>query len=144
MKITTTDLWTYPADMRFVTTNSYVNSRGELVMGRGAALQAKQRYSDVPKLAGKYIFHLSKYGLCHIPQYQLGLFQVKYHFKDRADLDLIRYSFGLLEMYAAQTCGTIAMNFPGIGYGGLDRNDVLDVMREYELPNVVICEYEHV
>lgn len=36
-----------------ITTNGFIKSNGESVMGRGIALQMKQRYPDLPLLVGK-------------------------------------------------------------------------------------------
>ena len=57
MKEETKDLWT--AEILCITTNGYVKSSGQCVMGRGCAYQAKVRYPALPKKLGLLI---QKYG----------------------------------------------------------------------------------
>lgn len=38
-----------------ITTNSILNKNGELVMGAGVALEAKQRFPELPKVYGSKI-----------------------------------------------------------------------------------------
>lgn len=140
MKIVTEDLWDSGADVKIVTANAYINSKGELVMGRGAALEAKQRYPDIPRMAGTKLKEIAviqtgtigayaRYGVLLLP-HRLGLFQVKLHFKDYALLSLIGMStYMLLSICQSNPEMTVAMNFPGIGYGGLDPEVVLPIIR---------------
>ena len=102
------DLWNSIDDVILVTSNSYINYKDEVVMGRGAALEMKNKYPKTPYQFGRmikyYVRHLGKYGVIVLNLYAtadeilfrqsgwVGLFQVKYHFKDKADLDLISYS----------------------------------------------------
>src|SRR4051812_18306104 len=86
-----------------VTTNSFIAQNQKLVMGRGAALELAQRKPQFPFQAGRYIAntcgHLGKYGWFSSPGddgKRFGCFQVKYHWRDRADLDLIRFSVDAL------------------------------------------------
>jgi hypothetical protein len=139
MKIMQANMWDQGADVYVVTTNSYINARGELAMGRGAALEAKKRFPGVARIAGTHISHMSQYGFLMLYAQSLGLFQVKRHFKEKAELDLIIHSTNMMKIYAERFSGKIVMNFPGIGYGGLNREDVLPLLTC--LPdNVVICE----
>ncbi len=147
-----------------VTTNAFIKQNGELVMGRGAALQLKQKVpesalelgSSIPlRAVYNYFVESPPYGVVLADQRTslalhgqvYGAFQVKRHFRESASLDLIRHSAKQLaswlqEPYAQQDWWV--MNFPGIGYGNLDRRDVLPVLEEeFEgLPNLAVYEYE--
>ena len=130
-------------DIFLFTGNSYINKKGELVMGRGAALEVKKHYPNIPKILGDKIKEIGKrhpvfrenYGLI-ILNSGIGVFQVKYHYKDSADLNLINYSAKILSEFAKLKEDKIFhMNFPGIGYGQLDEKDVLPIIEQ--LPNNV-------
>ena len=133
------DMWKHTSSVYVVTTNSYIKQNGELVMGRGAAKEAKERYDRIAFDAGEKISHLSKYGFIYLPQYKVGLFQVKYHWNADAELSLIDYSVYKLTQFADMLCGDIVMNFPGIGNGRLPREDVISLL-EILPDNVIICE----
>jgi len=141
MKIVIANLWDSIDDIILVTSNSYVNQRGELVMGRGAALELKNKF---PYLAGifgdqvkRYYEHLGKYGVL-ISKYEFldkmyGIFQVKYHFGDRANLELIDYSVNMLNSILKEQPfekSSVSMNFPGIGFGHLLYEQVLPVVEK--------------
>jgi hypothetical protein len=140
MKLLQQDLWSVDADLIFVTSNSTIKKDGSLVTGKGAALQAAQRYSMLPIVAGKHISHLEEYYLKIFPQFNIGLLQTKLHWKDQASYYLTCLSISYLKEFARYYCGTIACNFPGIGLGGLKRSEVLPIIET--LPNnVTICEF---
>lgn len=137
------DLWREVgrADLILVTTNGSVRMDGGLVMGRGAARQAAERYPGLE-------FDLGRKTLLH-PTARLlfsdvvdrgtkiGGFRVKRAWKQKADLWLIRESVGALKVLCESSMGykRIAMNFPGIGNGGLTRDEVLPLIRD--LPEIV-------
>jgi len=141
MRIINGNLWDSKDDIILVTANSYINSRGELVMGRGAALELKNKRKDLPYLFADGIKnicgHLGRYGIIYeliLPAFGFvkarqvyGIFQVKYHFRANADLRLIKYStFKLWELLNGVLFDkTVSINFPGIGYGHLKYEDVL-------------------
>lgn len=140
------DMWQElgKADLILVTTNSTLKSNGELVMGAGAAMQAAQRFPELPRVFGRRIrqdFFGQDYGimcgLCTKTDHTwIGAFQTKRHWRDPASLDLIRYSAERLAA-AAGKFSRIALNFPGIGHGQLQVADVLPILEE--LPeNIVI------
>jgi len=158
------ELWSVPADILLVTTNATITSKGNLVMGAGAAGQAETRYSKMPRLLGQKIQELGQeYGVILISssvlvgsakvtflkdkvmlrQY-IGAFQVKHKWWESAKLVLIENSVTLLRrlltnQYLKKL--TVVMNFPGIGYGKLKREDVLPIIRD--LPDsVTVCEYK--
>lgn len=124
------DMWQAYADpnsMFCITTNSTIKGNGELVMGRGIALQTKRYISVAPLQLGKIIrnngFELKVYGLIVIRlrhDFYFGAFQVKTLFRHQADVDIIRNSTNRLNEW----CKThndieINLNYPGIGNGKL-------------------------
>lgn len=131
------------ADVIIVTGNSYITKERKLVMGRGAALELKNRVPDIDKIFGSKLFdkHLGVYGLVYhqgdsIFDTVYGVFQVKYHFRDNADLDLIKHSTDMLYEHNKDTWDddmySIAMNFPGIGYGNLSAKNVLPIISKLQ------------
>lgn len=173
------ELWKHPGfpGMIVVTTNATITTKGVLVMGRGAALQAR-RYipgidfecADVIREATRSIWSypaprgemaMDAYNTeCMMEdedQYHgvgyyfrvvrkptdkktgFGIFQVKVHFRQRAELELIYRSVSMLDEYARRHPDTqIRLNYPGIGAGGLPRSKVEPPLRR--LPDTVtIC-----
>lgn len=137
------DMWHIwgKTDLFLITTNSTLNSTGELVMGKGIALEAKNRFPILPKLFGKQLLSLRNRRKYHIlineiDENRIGAFQVKYHWNDRADEILIIESAGeLFKTIAFNNFKRVDLNFPGIGAGGLPRSIIYPVM--YILPDVV-------
>lgn len=150
MRIRKENLWKMKAGptMYVVTTNSTVTSSGLLVMGRGAAKQAQTRVRNVRRLAGTAVREApnpKQYGFLEIlsPKRHnkagFGIFQVKEHFKDKASIKLIAHAVKCLRIYALQNPEVaIRMNFPGIGYGRLSREEVEPLLQGLP-PNVTIC-----
>lgn len=117
-------------DFIFVTTNSYLRKDGALVMGRGAARELKEMFTEAPYVFGAMIRnscgHLGEYNLLNYPIDGLGIsvgaFQVKYHFLDKANLGLIQRGCEKLKREALYFSNkTFCINFPGIGNGGLSK-----------------------
>lgn len=114
-----------PGDIYLVTTNSYIRKDGALVMGRGAAKQLADKYPGLPYKLGDAIQrscgHLGEYNTGVLTDkatnVSLGAFQVKYHFADEADLELIQRSVIELTQVAVQDGRIFHVNFPGIGNG---------------------------
>jgi hypothetical protein len=152
MKILQEELWIMPKapGMIVVTTNGAMNGKGELVMGRGAARQAKDNIPGIARECGTKIW--TEYGknpaLYHFmvirspfrqDKIGFGLFQVKMVWVDDASTEIIYRSAQALAKWAnANPTVNIRMNFPGIGNGRLARNIVEPLL--FGLPdNVVIC-----
>jgi hypothetical protein len=119
----------------FVTSNSYVKLGGKLTMGAGAAKQLAERYPQLPEALGTKLFskHMLAYHLCMLPlqkeYYSLvGLFQTKYHWRDRSNLELIAESTQQLAYFADMFYGNIALNYPGIGLGGRTKQEVQPII----------------
>lgn len=140
MEILNGDLWSEigQASLLLVTTNSTVRQDGALVMGRGAAAEAKKRYPELPFELGRQLLDKGlqndEYNLLIadsplMVRPYLGAFQVKYHWRDEASLLLIRHSAVALAEYArVRPQLRIVMNYPGIGNGRLNRDEVEPIL----------------
>lgn len=119
------------ADLFCITTNSFVNRAGALVMGRGIAAQARDRFPGLDKRLGREILSrcglLGAYYMIFDPATKIAAFQVKYHFAETADLELIYRSIGKL-LANSPRFHAIHLNFPGIGNGHLARGSVLPML----------------
>lgn len=121
------NLWTYPADVRVITTNGTVKKNGEAVMGRGCAAEAKRMYPRLPRELGRHIRHLGNivmdYGLTDDGNY-LMTFPVKHEWMQKADQRLIEVSARTLTAYINSPdwhteFKTVVLPRPGCGNGGL-------------------------
>ena len=117
--------WTLP-DIYLFTGNPIINSRGRIVMGRGAARQVRDTYPGVDKELAKAPGEYIKWVLL-APRMYLGWIKVKNHWSSVADLDLIEKSFKILNKLASydkMKNVKFHCNYPGIGYGKLSYNSV--------------------
>lgn len=134
-------------DNFLITTNSFVKGNGCLVMGRGIAYEASQKFPSLPKDAGGVILeHGPNYHVLPLGNYelngaigfksknksdstQLWLFQVKRHWKEDASLKLIEIAASQLrELANLYPYEWFDLNFPGIGFGRLKEEDVLPII----------------
>ena len=150
MKIKLGNMWSVftQVDLFCITTNSYIRKDGELVMGKGIAQQARDRYPGLGLALGKAISNSDWddgiYGLLVSPNWpikKLAAFQVKTNFRCKANLDIIRESARDLWKWAkANPDKQVALNFPGIGNGRLDYDDVFEIVKH--LPdNVTLWKF---
>ncbi len=134
-KIVNDELWKSPGHpgMIIVSTNGFVRNDGRLVMGRGAAYQATQKIPGIDKEAGEKVLDAGKtYGFLPVrmPKAEekklgFGIFQVKFHWNQPAVLDLILHSVQCLTEFALYYHDwQFRMNYPGIGNGGLNPEEV--------------------
>lgn len=153
MQIIYGDLWyeVGQASLLLFTANSTLDARGHLVMGAGAALEAKRWFPELPAWFGDRIREHEwgggdNYGLLIHPTAhdgtRIGTFQVKGHWCEPASPWLIEHSTQMLAQYIELSTDSnerIAMNFPGIGRGQLSREEVLPIISR--LPdNVFVYE----
>jgi hypothetical protein len=121
------------------TGNGVVRKDGLLTMGAGAAKALAQAYPHLPRVFGRMArseprmvggWHL--YGLLVLqvaPGLHTGVFQTKGDWKAPADLSLIAYSARKLAEWARKNPGMeVHLAFPGIGLGGLEEGEVLEVL----------------
>jgi len=128
------NLFEQNVDAICITTNGIIKRNGEGVMGAGVALEAKRRYSVLPSLLGK---SLRKYGnhvavLKAVSDYSIIAFPVKNHYRDKADIELIRRSckelVGIADEYEWDT---VALVKPGCGAGKLKWEKVKRLCNRY-------------
>jgi len=143
-------MWTAyeSADLFLITTSSTIRRDGALVMGRGIARRARDRFPELAGALGRQILSCScnqgTYGLLvspHWPAAKLGAFQVKRHYRQPAGLELIRHStVALCAWCTDHPHALVHLNFPGVGNGRLQREDVLPIVAQ--LPaRVTVWEY---
>jgi hypothetical protein len=120
------------------TGNGVVKGDGSLVMGAGAAKALARSYPHLPRVFGRMArneprmvggWHL--YGVLALqvaPGLHAGLFQTKGDWRDRADLGIIRYSATTLAQYLERNPQEVHLAFPGVGLGGLEEEEVLEVL----------------
>lgn len=134
MQLIQANIWEYADKLDYVciTTNSIVKQNGELVMGAGNALQAKQRVPTLPldfgdqikskNLQGKF------YGLLLSHEKYLA-FQTKLHYQDESPLDVVSKSVAALERLANKYPDkTFGLPFPGISNGRLSAKVVYPML----------------
>lgn len=157
MVLRTGNMWDEPADLVLVTTNTSVNWRNELVMGRGAAKEAAARNPGLALALGRMLKKQPKwtaYGVVlsdHVDAgtgARVGAFQVKWTWDRPAEAALIKASVYTFMDFYSGLCGPelqelfrgrVSLNFPGIGNGRLKREDVLPLVEK--LPgNVTVWE----
>ena len=147
------DMWSVyqEADLFLITTNATLKQNGALVMGRGIARQARDRFPGLDLALGGHIQSvcdgsanalrsgLSEYGLLVSPRWptaKLGAFQVKTHYRQPADLALITHSTAALAVWCeAHPQAAVHLNYPGIGNGRLLPDDVWPIV--VRLPETV-------
>ena len=141
MVVVTGDLWAGPANAwRVVPTNRMTRRDGSAVMGAGIALQAAERFPDLPRAYGVALrggcIGLWTYGPGHV----LCL-PTKHDWCDNADIGLVARGLAALR-YFAKTHPDAAIRLPMIGAGlgrlrGADVRSLIDRTMG-DLPNVTL------
>ncbi len=127
MKIINGDIWYfrgqgYPI---VITTNGSIKKNGECVMGRGVALDMKERYPTFPTTLGRAIKdHGNR--LFYWPAYNVITYPVKYYWNDaEASWALIQYSAKqLVEVSDKFNLDRVYLVKPGCGCGKLRWEEV--------------------
>lgn len=152
MKTETLDLWVAQADAICITTNGHVKANGQAVMGRGTAKGASQRFYGIQTLLGTKIskrgnrVHRLTRTKEEIPYLKLprkheklvvGVpwhivsFPVKVHWKDKADLKLIKAScIQLKKLVDKMGWERVLLPRPGCGNGQLKWKQVKPVVKD--------------
>lgn len=126
-----------------VTTNGYVRNDGHAVMGRGCALEARQKFPEFPKEFGRALLTFGN-RLFRFESYRIITFPVKYNWWERADLGLIRDSCLQLESLLNDKVNAppvVYLPRPGCGNGQLDwLTEVKPVIQDLLSDRVVVID----
>ena len=120
------DLWSFhdkPETVVFITTNGTLKQSNDLVMGRGCAKEAYDKFPGISAVLGQAI---KQYGnqVMYFEEFKLGILPVKTQWYLKADIKLIENSLGQLLCLAnvdinKGTWKNIVIPRPGCGNGGL-------------------------
>lgn len=140
------DIWEYHAKGHpiTITTNGYVNSRGQCVMGRGIAKQAKIKFPELPYDIAN---HLRKLGntVGYYPNYNLFSFPTKHVWYRPSDPALIvRSTKQLVNLADIMDLSRVYMVRPGCSNGRLEWKDVKPLIEPWLDSRFVIVEWEGV
>lgn len=124
------NLWSYPCDIRAITTNGTIKKNGDCVMGRGCALEATTRYPGIASLLGARI--KAQGNVPHMLAEGLISFPVKHEWHEQADLKLIEQSAKIISAWAdVEGWDSIVIPRPGCGNGRLRWAEVKPVLEPY-------------
>jgi len=116
------DLWTFHEEDEWIviTTNGAVRKDGRAVMGRGIAFEASKRFPKLSKHLGELL--LREGNIVHVfNSLRLLTLPVKYHWSEKASMDLIYHSVEqLMERVDDKRLNQVYMVRPGCGNGKLD------------------------
>lgn len=129
MREATGNLWNLvqPAEALVITTNGTVTMRGRGVMGRGIALETKQRWPNMDRALGDHLVREGNHVWCWMststtdPLFDLVFMPVKHQWHQPADPKLIIRSANELASVADDhSWQTVWMPRPGCGNGRLN------------------------
>lgn len=121
MREALSDLWTFPAEARVITTNGTLKDNGRAVMGRGVALQATKRYFGMKLALGALLKRQGNHVGIIDPDcggIPLVSFPVKHVYNERADLELIaRSAAELVALTEKEGWTAVVLPRPGCNNG---------------------------
>lgn len=126
---------------RGITTNGFVKSNGQCVMGRGCAREAAEQFPRLPKQLGDMIgIHGNR--VFYFREYDLFSFPVKHKWWEAADLELIKRSAREVVGLHLDVDGPLYLPRPGCGNGKLRWSDVKPAIAEiFANTNIYIVSY---
>lgn len=131
MLYATGDIWKVEGNWRVIPTNGYVNKKGECVMGRGIALQAKLKYPKLPlelgaliKIYGNNVYLLRPYHLISFPVKAVWWSMASTELIDRSCQQLVR-------IVAIPKEDKILVPLVGCGNGKLHRDQVFPILYKH-------------
>lgn len=125
-----------------ITTNKIVKkSNCALVMGKGLALEAKNRFPGIEIDWGRAVL-FSGGKTCYFPLQRLIMFPTKDHWKNPSTIELIRQSFWeLTQLMDSYKLGKVYLPKVGCGNGGLSwEEDVLPRIKQLDDRFIFVSE----
>lgn len=147
------NIWDYHTQGKIivVTTNGDINSSGKCVMGRGIALQTKEKFPDFPKVLAN---HIKRFGntLGYFQKYNIISYPTKHHWYLKSDLQLIEESAQNLKKFVdiqnhispkgvESKFSKIYMVKPGVGNGKRKWEEVEPLISPYLDDRFIIVDY---
>lgn len=137
------DIWNIPCKFRVITTNGKIRQNGRLVMGKGVALQARERYPEIDYTLGKlvtaggnHVYVLHEEGIVSFP--------TKWDWRRQSDIELIKRSAMELSYLLRSVLGiedTVLLPPPGCGNGGLMWEEVKPVIAPLLDNHYIVVHY---
>lgn len=131
------DLWDFHnRDYHVVIpTNLETRRNGSAIMGRGVARQAVDKFPGLEAWYGRAIWEHNHTDVKYNAVWRIFCFPVKSHWRDRADLDIIKNSAASLRrsVEAIRVGGripSVALPLVGCGFGELDPEQVLPILED--------------
>ena len=129
--------------IKIVTACSYLTVEHTLFMGRGLARELKVKVLGIDGIFGRMLLdnggHLGRYGLMICERW--GVLQVRRHYDEKADLDLVAFGMDKLKSFAKEAGYIIYLEYPAIHDGELAKEEVAPSLKG--LPdNVYVWEKE--
>ena len=115
------DIWDYHAKGNWITitTNPIQRADGALIMGRGVAQQAKERFPELPYVLGRLVASGGNVPY-KLDRWKIVSFPVKHHWQQPADTSLIVQSAEMIRDLCQEfQIRPLYMVRPGCGNGGL-------------------------
>ena len=124
------NLWDFDVEQyyRVITTNGNIKLNGDAVMGRGIALQAAERYPQLPsKLAERLKLYGNKVNV--FPEHKIITFPTKNNWRDNSTYELIESSCNNLVVICNYiNIKKIVMPMVGCSNGGLKWTNVRKII----------------
>ena len=138
------DIWAVhdAGEVICITTNGSVMGNGACIMGGGTALQAKQRFPDLPYKLGTKIQQWGNH-LYYFPEYRIIAFPVKYTVQENASIGLIEQSCVRLMnlLSTGRIPGDVYLPKPGCALGGLTWEEVRPVIEPILSDQVIVVDF---
>lgn len=113
-----------------ITTNGIVNKNNELVMGKGIALDCKQRYPEIPKILGGLVLSHGNLPF-YLPLQGIISFPTKHDWRKPSNLSLIKSSaIKINEIKNTNGLDFIYSPWPGCSCGGFSVEQIRPVLEE--------------
>lgn len=131
------------ADCICFTSNGVIKANGQLVMGAGVALAFARKFPWLPVEAGNAIKEFGNRVNVFwdkVSGTNIVSFPTKHHWRNPSDLNLIAQSAeDLMGLTKDNGWERIYLPFPGVGYGGLKKEDVMSVLESVFDHRITIC-----